>query len=203
MKKVIVFDLWKTLVGEPNNLMGYFQASNSSLQIDKAELKKAVEKSVMTKPIDLTAAVSEICRTFGITDSLIVDQIVKNWKLSCEQCYLFPDVLPMLESLKKSCQLALITNTSKYGWQQVERKFKLSRYFDLLVLSFEQGATKPDKKLFEYVEQKLSAQEYWMIGDSLKSDLEPAEFLGWQTILINRKIQPNIKDVILNKIIAP
>jgi len=184
MKRVIVFDLWKTLVGEPDNLAGYFEVLNSALKgkLNKADLKKAVEQLVMSRPAELSEALPQVCEIFGISDPVVINQALKNWQSSCDQCFLFPETLSVLSALKKNCRLALITNTSKYGWQQVEKKFGLSRWFDLLVLSFEQGTVKPDQKLFEYVEEKLPSDEYWMIGDSLKSDLEPAALLGWQTL---------------------
>ena len=200
MKKVIVFDLWKTLVGEPSTLDGYFPILFKALdgRITKGEVNQAAEKFIMTKPVDLKTGVKKICQYFGVVDSRVSQKVKERWAFSCDNCFAFKESLSVLNELKKDYQLALITNTSKYGWEQVEKKFKLSKYFDLLVLSFEQGAVKPATKLFKYVEKKLPAEEYWMVGDSIKSDITPAQLLGWQTVLIDRQRNKSDKRVVNN-----
>jgi len=81
-----------------------------------------------------------------------------------------------------------MTNTSWYGWQKVEERFNLSKYFDYCALSFRLGLVKPDSKFFQAVRKKFKVKnnECLIVSDSLKNDILPAKKLGWQTLLLGK-----------------
>jgi len=89
---------------------------------------------------------------------------------------------------KQEFKLGLITNTTKTGWLAVNNKFKLNQYFDVLVLSYEQGWIKPNPKIFELVEKTTGykGSQILMIGDTYRSDIEPTINRVWQSRLVKQ-----------------
>lgn len=191
MKKVICFDLWKTLAYEPYSSEDYFELALKKYpkKITKEKLVKLIDEIPMKSNFSLEKSVRLMLAKFGIFDRKLSNQIMKRWQYSCDKAELFFDVLPVLRKLQKIYYLVLITNTSKYGWNSINRKFKLSRYFDLVVKSFELGYVKPEAEMFEFVEKKLkiSGSNILMIGDSLENDILPAKKRGWRVTRIDRE----------------
>jgi putative hydrolase of the HAD superfamily len=82
----------------------------------------------------------------------------------------------------------------------ISLKEKITKIIDIpfaeFIVSEEQTFSKPDKRLYEYAIQKINIppQEILYIGDSIKLDIEPANSLGMQTLLIDRDlIYPDFK----------
>ena len=95
-----------------------------------------------------------------------------------------------LSRLKKKHKLVLITNTIKSRVNSILRKFKLKKYFDLIITP-EKFGTKKNLKSMEFVLKKfkIKPKEFLMVGNSMKEDIKPAK-------RINAKyIRGNIKQV--------
>lgn len=192
MIKAICFDLWKTLAQEPLSLEDYWLPAKEKYpqKVRMNIVRELVDEILMKAPLAIEEGVGKILLYFGIKDKLLADQISERWKNSCKKVILFGDVIPLLNWLKqKKYRLALITNTSQYGWEQVEQKYKLSDYFDITAKSFELGTVKPEQDIFIYTERRLEVipREILMVGDSYKSDLQPAQLRQWQVIQLLRQ----------------
>jgi putative hydrolase of the HAD superfamily len=63
-------------------------------------------------------------------------------------------------------------------------KLGISRYFDLMVISYEVGVEKPHPRIFEEALRLAGGIPAGtaMVGDSLDQDIEPARALGWRTL---------------------
>ncbi len=200
MKKVICFDLWKTLAYEPYSLEGYFDLAIKKYpkKVTNAKILRLIDEIPMKNSFTLKKSVRLILAELGICDEKLVKQIVKAWQYSCDNAELFFDALPILKKLRKKYLLVLITNTSKYGWNSISRKFNLNQYFDFVAKSFELGYVKPETEIFEFIENKFKIYEsnVLMIGDSREKDILPAEKRGWKVIRIDRTIKRKNKKVI-------
>ena len=65
-------------------------------------------------------------------------------------------IVPILETLKaKGKRLVLLSNTSVSHFEFVRRRFDVLRHFDDYVLSYEVGALKPEREIFEAALRKI------------------------------------------------
>jgi glucose-1-phosphatase len=93
------------------------------------------------------------------------------------------NVISLLPVLKKKYKLVLLSNTNgihmKYGWE----KYDFLKYFDKLCLSHEIGAVKPEKKMYEAVENfsRRPSGEHIFIDD-VKEYADGAILAGWDAI---------------------
>jgi FMN phosphatase YigB (HAD superfamily) len=191
MAKLICFDLWETLVTESSTTEGIWGPLMEAYP-DKAPWEKvhALIKQIMHKKDQSTiASTLEILEALEIDDDEVAAEVSRRWNTSCDGSTIFPDTIEALEEARKrGFQLALITNTSRYGWDVIENRFQLSKRFDYLALSFECKAVKPEPAIFEYIERasKLPGSEIVMIGDSYRSDYLPPRERGWRSVLLDR-----------------
>lgn len=87
--------------------------------------------------------------------------------------------------------LGIITN----GVDSIQRE-KLARTdlddaFDTVVVSYDVGAHKPDKRVFEAAKERLDADRYAMIGDDYEGDIVGAREAGFEAI----HVQPGDRTV--------
>ena len=73
--------------------------------------------------------------------------------------------------------------------REVLETLDLARYFQVIVLSIEVGATKPAPLIFQRAldELKVPAGEVLHIGDSWSEDVEGARACGMATLLLDRR----------------
>ncbi|MDD5182062.1 MAG: HAD family hydrolase [Candidatus Nanoarchaeia archaeon] len=91
----------------------------------------------------------------------------------------------VLRRLNKKYKLAIVSNHVDYWARYWLRKFKLTKYFDTIVISSAVKARKPDKKpyLVACKRLKVSPEECYYIGDG-DDDIGGAKKLGMKTIFI-------------------
>ncbi len=104
------------------------------------------------------------------------------------QTRLVPGAEPLLESLRRTRKLALITN----GLSQVQRprleRSPIGRHFEVLVISEEVGFAKPDGRIFAQALALMGGppkEEVLMVGDNLHADIEGAHRFGLATCWLN------------------
>ncbi len=194
MIKLIMFDLWGTII--ENGVYSPVKQIkfNLRLLIPFSEYITRFEKSFMTKEFeDSREAFKNVCKEFDIKcDNKLLDKLIgvwnKNWLLARE----FPESLQILSKIRNKYKLILVSNTDKSGERVIER-FSLNKYFDKMYLSYKTGLLKTNKELFENIlkEYNVKPEEAVMIGDSIESDMKTPESLGIKTILIDRKWRRN------------
>lgn len=121
-------------------------------------------------------------------------KIMLNWldnKITAEKFYdiyanLFTtndETIALLPKLKRNYRLFLLSNTNyihqKYGWE----KYGFFHNFEKLFLSHEVGAVKPERKIYEAVENysKEEPSSHIFIDD-VKEYVDGAKSLGWDGI---------------------
>jgi HAD superfamily hydrolase (TIGR01549 family) len=108
------------------------------------------------------------------------------WRTFLAHCALFPGVRELLTNLRnRDISTAIITDlTSQIQFRKIIY-FGLDDCFDYVVTSEEAGADKPDPAPFKLAIEKLGIepQDIWMVGDSVRCDVEGARHFGMTTLL--------------------
>ncbi|WP_342599027.1 HAD family hydrolase [Psychrobacillus sp. FSL H8-0483] len=118
----------------------------------------------------------------GISTSDLLEDYIECFHLYCVP---FPNLISMLETLKKSSILiGMITNGK--GQFQMDNIVALGiqSYFDTILISEWEGIKKPDPSIFQKALQQLDvrANETIFVGDHPINDIEAAKKVGLQTI---------------------
>ena len=96
-----------------------------------------------------------------------------------------------LKELSDKMVLGIITNgPSGHQWDKI-RALEATRWIpkDHVFISGEHGVAKPERRIFELVQEKLMLQpkEFCYVGDSYENDIEGAKGAGWTAIWYNHR----------------
>jgi len=126
---------------------------------------------------------------FDLGDTIIIEDPdpgapILQWK----RLRRVPYIVTLIRSLAKRYRLAVVTNTSISGREEVGealRRVGLDAYFGAIVTSVDVGCEKPGGKIFQCALDALGIQadEAVMIGDRVDTDIAGANRLGITTIL--------------------
>jgi putative hydrolase of the HAD superfamily len=103
------------------------------------------------------------------------------------------DTFEILDYLKQSYGLHVITNGFNESQTQKMNAAGLTTYFDLIVTSETTGHRKPDRRIFDYALDQIGAgpEECVMIGDNPLSDIAGAQNAGIDQVFFNPKNIPS------------
>jgi putative hydrolase of the HAD superfamily len=98
-------------------------------------------------------------------------------------------VVPLLERLKKSTQIGIVTNNLAAEQRDKLRHCRIDHLIDFLVTPQRAGATKPAPAIFEaaLAQAGCGPQEAVMVGDSWHADVVGASAAGIRAIWLNRR----------------
>ncbi len=107
-----------------------------------------------------------------------------------------PNVTALMNELKeKNYQLFVLTNGTSDGQNNKLQTLGIDQYIEpnKWFISEEIGFSKPDKRIFDYVQQSLAIpnESIVFIGDHLVNDCLPAAQQGWTPIYFNFDNQEN------------
>ena len=105
-------------------------------------------------------------------------------------CRCVPGSETLLRRLRQlGLRLAIVTNNLVSEQLPKLEQLGIHGSFDVVSISEEVGAPKPDPKIFEITLHRLavSSSEAVMVGDSLASDVAGARSLGMRTVWLNRR----------------
>ncbi len=193
MVKLIFFDFWGTLV--ENGVWSPIKQVRTILGI-KAPFEEYVvrmEKAIMTKKFgSLREAFEALCEEFEIVATPEqIDSLVGMWNKSWMLARPYEETIGTLQRLQKKYRLVLVSNTDCFSINSVLDKYSLHQYFETVFLSYEIGKIKTDKDFFPFVLEKLGvkAEDCMMVGDSIQSDIIPAQHVGIKAVLLDRRNQ--------------
>ena len=182
--KAVLFDFWGTLVyhRDDPSLVRLEQTIENHPNLEK----KAIQKIVMEQPHSNQQIENELRENFLWSK--------KEWKkvesfLNPFDVALYPDVIPTLMQLKKmNIKIGLISNTQSEGLIQAVQKCHLSKWINHYSWSFDVGATKPNRVIFDHAlwGLKTKPSETLMVGDSLSTDMLGGKAAGLFTCLVDR-----------------
>jgi len=95
------------------------------------------------------------------------------------------DLWPVVERVRKSCKVGLLTNMYVDMFEGIEGRGLLPQIkWDVVVDSTQVMAQKPEKKIYEIARQMSGvAAEELLFVDNSKGNVEAAKALGWQIFL--------------------
>jgi HAD superfamily hydrolase (TIGR01509 family) len=101
-------------------------------------------------------------------------------------CQLYDGAIPVLSVLKRKYELALVSNCA-IGLSDVIEALGLSHFFKAVVLSYEVGVRKPDRRIYleALLRLRLNPDKCVFVADEI-SDLEGAREVGLKTILVRQ-----------------
>ena len=188
MIKAVIFDMYETLVSlyESWLYFGTQMAEDAGVSEEAFQkLWKKTEDDRTLGKLTLEETLEYILKELGCYDPKLHETMVYKRKESRVECFrhLHPEILPMLEGLKeRGVKVALISNCFSEE-AEVIHQCPLYPFFDVPLLSYEQGLKKPDPELYQRCldELELNAQECLYVGDGGSSELEAAQELGMHT----------------------
>jgi len=191
--KLIIFDLYNTLV-----IPG--RAQNSPYERIFKAAKLSREEMPKYRGILLTQKYSYdefIKRFFPQLDHAVVATIRSYLETELKNTKLFPETAEVLNKLYTKFDLCLISNAST-DFKRPFYRLGLNKYFDKVVFSCDVGYTKPNPEIYKLGMMGHKPEEILMIGDSVKSDYNSSSIVGFNSILIDRKMNKDVKRKITN-----
>jgi putative hydrolase of the HAD superfamily len=97
---------------------------------------------------------------------------------------LFEDTLPCLDILMAQYRLGLLSNGSR-----LPQTIGLAHYFETVVFAQDHQVAKPDRGLFQVVEQRLNVdpEHCVLVGDHPLNDVVGAKRSGWRAVWVDRE----------------
>ncbi|MCK5521076.1 MAG: HAD family phosphatase [Candidatus Marinimicrobia bacterium] len=94
-----------------------------------------------------------------------------------------PKVWKMLEALKSSHHIFMLSNTNILDFGSLEEQYPLREPFEKVYLSYEQGHRKPDASTWVHAENffNINSEETLFLDDRIEN-IEAAAKHGWDTI---------------------
>ncbi len=191
MLKVLLFDFWGTLV--ENGVWSPTRQVKEILGIPIlfSEYVVRFEKIMMTTDFpDLKTAFENVAHEFKVDCSeRQMEMLIGMWNKSWMLARPYPETIEKLAELQKNYRLVLVSNTDRFAINNVLNKFGMKKYFEKVFCSYELGLIKTDAEFFPKVLTELGADkdECVMIGDSLESDMLPAQKAGIKAVMVDRR----------------
>jgi len=193
--KVVVFDLWNTLVHDRSNENHEEIARLLGFE-NREKFWEHCDQHFFGRNKSFYDFIKELIQDKGLPEG-IFEKIKELWESSKENVNIFPDTISTLERLKGKYKLAILSNSAGEDSRQALKRLSLEKYFDYIILSCEVELSKPDPRIFQLVLDhfKVKPEEVLFVGDNLKMDIVPARILGMRGVLVdNRGKYPEYKD---------
>ncbi len=181
--KVVVFDLGKVLLDFDYAIAARKIAARGKMTAE--EIKRFIDHSPLlfryeTGLVTKQQFYNEICEATGFCGGL--DEFV--------ECFsgIFAPIEPMVQlqaAVRQSgIPTCIFSNTNELAISYIRRTFPFFANFDGYILSYEQGAMKPDPKIYEVVEQKSGHRQAEILYlDDRPENIAAGSARGWQVIL--------------------
>lgn len=189
--KVVLFDLWMTLVfGLPSDpiltLQELLKHRKPGEPLDPEFLTKCLTTNIANPSLFLR----EVAAAFNL--KLPRGSVTAFRRLLLQErqaATAYDDAEKVLTQLRlRGYRIGLISNLWPFPVHRIFKQMGLGAHFEHLVYSFEVGARKPAREIFDHAANLfgVNAEDCVMIGDSMSSDVEGALAAGMHAILIDR-----------------
>lgn len=198
MYEAILFDLDDTLYDLRSYWSGRLRRAFTIIQKRYPHLdrQKLVDTAIANKVY--MRQMPDFLRRLEVDDERLIaevsEQYCRNWFLELE---LAEDALAMIERLRPTIRLGLVTNGPVATQRPKIERFGLGQHMDVLIVSEEVGVAKPDPAIFRIALARLGTKPATTlyVGDSIENDLLGATAAGMPFIWINRRDEPLPADV--------
>ena len=189
---VIAFDAFGTLVNIGDKRAPYKKLLQ--WMKDHGRTQQAADAAViMSQAVSFEEFAARCAMT--LPDELITT-LYSDLEAELQSITLYPDTTSTLNQLSQAgFKIALCSNlAAPYG----EAIFPMLPQFDAYAWSYEVGAIKPDKQIYQYIIDSLEcrAEEVLFVGDTPLADIEGPTAFGMSARLINHREGQTMKDVL-------
>ena len=137
----------------------------------------------------IQSVVTEALGDIGIADEELTRWLIQEYdRIRTQAIRLVPGAVDLLTRLQgQGVRLGLLTNGATEAQRPKIERFDLTRYFDAICIESEVGYGKPDRQAFTNVLTSLDtpAEDAWMVGDRLATDVAPAMDLGMHGVWVD------------------
>lgn len=172
----LFFDMGGTIIDETAAWDDRIRRTCEKHGIPEEEFRAVMSEAARNNQMEYFSALSH----FGICGR-------EKWNSAPEIAY--PDARSVLETLKeRGYRLGIIANQALDARDRLKR-FGLYELFEVIVISQEQGVSKPYHAIFldALYKAQSTADKCMMIGDKLTNDIAPAKVLGFRTVWIKQE----------------
>jgi len=197
MIKLVIFDLWNTLIYKKVNLDTYHRVlQKEKIRLSRKDFVGVFERSVQTKKWrSERKAYKRLCKNLGLkTTKENIDHIMSIRYQREETVKTYSHVKKTLRKIKKQgYKLGIVSNISIFSANRVKKHTKFLKYVDYPLFSYLAGTVKPDPKIFKKIlkKAKVKPEEALMIGDNYENDFKTPRSLGMNAI--HYKNHPQLK----------
>jgi putative hydrolase of the HAD superfamily len=196
----IVFDLGNTLIRFDHNI-----SAGKIARLFNVDAKKVYDTffdSDITRPFEcgkLSPAEFHAQASRFLGFDISYDSFVKIWNNifweDAEMCAL-------ARELKSKYKLILLSNISKLHFEHIRSKFDIIKIFDELVLSYQVGAIKPERKIYDEVVRRAGGNKSGLFYIDDREDLIKAAIeFGIDSVRFENI--GNLRDIMKGKGILP
>ena len=189
MIKAVIFDMFETLV---TLFTGRTYFSENMVQDAGAELEAfrkewhAIEKDRSTGKYTIEQGVELVLRNLGIFTQEKLDLIISNRLGALQDTFsaIPKESVQLLQELKsRGIKIGLMTNTFS-DERDLIRSCELFPYFDVALISYEQGICKPAPEMYKLMTEKLGVapKECLFVGDGGSRELYGARDAGMHPV---------------------
>ena len=210
MKKAVIFDMFETLVTLFEGRTYFGEDIAADVGCDPAAFRKewhVIEKERSIGIYTIEEGLTVVLKKLGVyTEEKVKLAASKRLEALGDTFSNIPqESLQLLEALKKEgFRIGLITNTFNDERDKI-RECPLFPYFDVALISFEQGICKPDAELFRRMTEALQVapEECLYVGDGGSRELYAARDFGMQAVQCTwfheRAFEPHVSCPILEE----
>lgn len=189
MIKAVVFDMFETLVTLFEGKTYFSENIAADVGADPDKFGKewhAIEKARSTGKYSIEEGIELVLKNLGLYTKENVDLVVSKRRECLTDTFLnIPDeTFIMLNDLvAKGVKIGLITNTFSDERNMI-RNSEIFPYFDVALISYEQGLSKPDLKLYSMMAEQLNVkpEECLYVGDGGSKELFAAREAGMHPV---------------------
>lgn len=180
MIKAIIFDFDGTLSNRQENAYGVFSDyfRDYFKQMNDLEYEAMLQDLIMydcNGTIPVKTRMIPFKNKYGkyLPENFEEEFIPFYYDHMFEYAVLKKETIDVLERLKGKYKLAILSNGDSKSQHNKITKVGIEQYFDEVLVSGDIGIHKPDKRIFEYVADKLNVklEECLMVGDVFSSDI--------------------------------
>lgn len=210
MIKAVIFDMFETLVTLFEGKTYFGENIAADVGVDPDLFRKewhAIEKERSIGVYTIEQGLEVVFKKLGVYSEENVSLAVNKRRENLEDTFngVPDDSIRLLQELKKrGIKVGLITNTFS-DERDFIRDSTLFQYFDVALISYEQGICKPDPELFQKMTKLLDveADECLYVGDGGSKELFAARDAGMHPVQCtwfhDRAFEPHIPCPILDE----
>ncbi|WP_111885979.1 HAD family hydrolase [Acinetobacter sp. CFCC 11171] len=193
--KIIVFDAFGTLVKIGQSRSPY----RKLMKWLREECRKPSTQDayiIMSNSVDI----AELAKIFGkVIPTPLLGEISDDLDFELKTIELYEDTVSILKKLKnRGFKIAICSNLAMPYGERLKELFP--DIYDALVFSYEIQAIKPDRKIYESIQQEFGCQmsDILFIGDNPLLDVETPIRLGMSAMLIERDKMQGFDDILVD-----